>query len=61
MSRIEQIEKFLDTLDPKTLSLTDVKAYVDIAIAIEQYNSSKKLMKQYQKKGDRVILPVSVV
>ncbi len=62
MTRIEQIEKFLDDLDPKTLSMTDLKSYVDVAIAIDRYKSNKELLLEVQKKKeDRVIIPIPMV
>ncbi len=55
MTKIEQNEKYLDSIDPKSLSMTDLKSYVDVAIAIDQHKTNKDLIEQYQKKGDRVI------
>lgn len=36
------IKNHLDSIDPKKLSMTELKCYVEIVIEIDQYESCKK-------------------
>lgn len=55
MTKIEQIESFLENINLDTLSLTDLKLYTEIAISIDQHNTNKELITKFQEKGDRVV------
>lgn len=55
MTKIEQIESFLENINLDNLSLTDLKLYTEIAISIDQHNTNKELLTKFQEKGDRVV------
>lgn len=53
---LEKIEKFLESIDFKALSMNDLKAYTEIAIAIQQYKESKKFMKNFSNSPEKLVL-----
>ncbi len=53
---LEKIEEFLESIDFRTLSMTDLKAYTDIAISIQNYKDSKEMMKNFNNGYEKLVL-----